>query len=405
MSTFNSTLPGEERWLLPEGVEELLPDQAARVESMRRELLDLYERWGYELVIPPLIEYTESLLIGLGRDLERQTFRLTDQLSGRMLGIRPDITPQTARIDAHSLRRDGPVRLCYAGSVLHTRARSPFASRSPIQLGAELYGDASLDADIEVLSLMLETLGRSGVREITLDLGHVGIFRALMEDMALAEGVRAALFEALQYKSGAAIDAIVEDAGLDDARSSILRGLASLNGDRWVFDEARRLLQHAPPAVHEALAVLERVAGIIEERMPAINFHFDLCELHGYHYHTGLVFAAYAPGQGEAVANGGRYDDIGRVFGRARPATGFNMDLKTLLALAPVRAGRERGGIFVAPACAPGAWSEIQRLRATGERVVVGLSAQVGSACCDRELRRADDAWQIHQLNQASANG
>lgn len=405
MATFNSTVPGEERWLLPEGVEELLPDQAARVEAMRRELLDLYERWGYELVIPPLIEYTESLLIGLGRDLERQTFRLTDQLSGRMLGIRPDITPQTARIDAHSLRRDGPVRLCYAGSVLHTRARSPFASRSPIQLGAELYGDASLDADIEVLSLMLETLGRSGVREVTLDLGHVGIFRALMDDMALAEGVRAALFEALQYKSGAAIDAIVEDAGLDEGRSSIMRALAGLYGDRQVFEEARRLLRHASPAVHEALATLERVADIIEERMPATNIHFDLCELHGYHYHTGLVFAAYVPGQGEAVANGGRYDDIGRVFGRARPATGFNMDLKTLLALAPVRAGRDRGGIFVAPGYASGAWTEIQRLRATGERVVVGLSGQAGSTCCDRELRRADDAWQIHQLNQARANG
>lgn len=406
MSTINSILPGEERWLLPEGVEELLPDQAARVEAMRRELLDLYERWGYELVIPPLIEYAESLLIGLGRDLERQTFRLTDQLSGRMLGIRPDITPQTARIDAHSLRRDGPVRLCYAGSVLHTRARSPFASRSPIQLGAELYGDASLDADIEVLSLMLETLGRSGIREVTLDLGHVSIFRALMDDMALADDVRTALFDALQYKSSAAINAIVDDAGLDGPRSAILRELAGLNGDRRVLGAARRLLQGTPPAVHQALLALERVADIIEERFPRINIHFDLCELHGYHYHTGLVFAAYVPGQGEAVANGGRYDDIGRVFGRARPATGFNMDLKTLLTLAPAAACGCRGGIFVAPATAALAWTEIQRLRDAGERVVVGLSAQAGSACCDRELRHTgDDSWQIHQLNQARANG
>ncbi|HMV72664.1 MAG TPA: ATP phosphoribosyltransferase regulatory subunit, partial [Pseudomonadales bacterium] len=200
MSTFD-TPAGEERWLLPEGVEELLPAQAARVERLRRELLDLFARWGYELVIPPLIEFTDSLLIGLGKDLDLQTFTLTDQLSGRLLGVRSDITAQTARIDAHSLRREGPVRLCYAGSVLHTRRRSPFASRSPIQLGAELYGDASAESDLEVVCLMLETLRRLGVREVTLDLGHVGIFRELMRELALPRMVREALFDALQYKS------------------------------------------------------------------------------------------------------------------------------------------------------------------------------------------------------------
>ena len=170
-----------ERWLLSDGIEELLPAQAARVEALRRQLLDLFQRWGYELLVPPLVEYTESLLIGLGDDLDLQTFKLTDQLSGRQLGVRPDITPQVARIEAHALRRDGPVRLCYAGSVLHTRPRTPQASRSPIQLGAELYGDASLEADIEVICLMLETLQTAGASTITLDIGHQGIVSALLD--------------------------------------------------------------------------------------------------------------------------------------------------------------------------------------------------------------------------------
>ena len=398
MTGTDTSAAGEERWLLPEGIEELLPEQAARVERLRRELLDLYGRWGYELVIPPLMEFTDSLLIGLGKDLDLQTFTLTDQLSGRLLGIRPDITAQAARIDAHSLRRDGPVRLCYAGSVLHTRRRSPFASRSPIQLGAELYGDASAAADLEIISLMLETMRRLGVRDVTLDLGHVGIFRALMQDLALEAPVQDAVFEALQHKSAPEIAAIVAAAGLDEARAGLLRRLAGLNGGRQVIDRAAQLFAAAAPSACAPLAALADVADKIAARMPGVNLHFDLCELHGYHYHTGLVFAAYVPGQGEAIANGGRYDDIGRVFGRARPATGFSFDLKTLLGLLPAADAAPRCGVFVDHALADAAWNEIQRLRDSGERVLLGLPGQQGSACCDRELRRAGDAWHIHTV-------
>lgn len=398
MTGTDTSAAGEERWLLPEGIEELLPAQAARVEHLRRELLDLYARWGYELVIPPLMEFTDSLLIGLGKDLDLQTFTLTDQLSGRLLGIRPDITAQAARIDAHSLRRDGPVRLCYAGSVLHTRRRSPFASRSPIQLGAELYGDPSLAADLEIISLLLETMRRLGVRDVTLDLGHVGIFRALMRDMALPEPVQDALFEALQHKSAPMIAAIVADAGLDAVRADAVRRLAGLNGDRAVIDRAERLFSGVAPSACGPLASLAEVADKIAARAPDVNLHFDLCELHGYHYHTGLVFAAYVPGQGEAIANGGRYDDIGRVFGRARPATGFSFDLKTLIALLPAVPAAAPRGVFVAHGLVEAAWPEIQRLRDAGERVLLGLPGQGGSACCDRALRLADDEWQIQTL-------
>ncbi len=392
------TPAGEERWLLPEGIEELLPAQAARVERMRRELLDLYARWGYELVIPPLIEFTDSLLIGLGKDLDLQTFTLTDQLSGRLLGVRPDITAQAARIDAHSLRRDGPVRLCYAGSVLHTRRRSPFASRSPIQLGAELYGDASAEADLEVVCLMLETLRRLGVRDVTLDLGHVGIFRELMRELALPADVQEALFEALQHKSVPAIATLVDAAGLPPADAALLRALAGLSGGEDVLAEARGLFATRAPAACAALGELAVLARRIGARAPEVTLHFDLCELHGYHYHTGLVFAAYLPGQGEAVANGGRYDDIGRVFGRARPATGFSFDLKTLLGVAPSAPSAPARGIFVPHAIAAEAWDEVCRLRDGGERVLTGLPGQRASACCDRELRGAGGVWRIDTL-------
>ena len=389
---------GEDRWLLPDGIEELLPAEAARVEDLRRDLLDLYFRWGYELVIPPLIEYTESLLIGLGKDLDLQTFTTTDQTTGRQLGIRPDITPQAARIDAHSLRRDGAVRLCYAGSVLHTRRRSPFASRSPMQIGAEFFGEASLAADIEIICLMLETLQRAGLRELTLDLGHVGIFRALMGQMALPAPVRDALFDALQDKSAARIAEIVREQSVDAAQGVVLQHLAGLHGDRSVLTEASALLADAGPDVAVGLRALEAVADAVAARVSGVTLHFDVCELHGYHYHTGLVFAAYTPGFGEAVANGGRYDDIGRVFGRARPATGFNTDLKALLLLGTPVTGAERA-IFVPYALQASAWPEMQRLRAAGERVVAGVPMQTRSPGCDRELRAAPGGtWHIHSF-------
>ncbi len=391
-----ASMPGDGRWLLPEGIEELLPAEARTVEHMRRQLLDLCDRWGYELVMPPLVEFTESLLIGLGPDLDLQTFKLTDQMSGRSLGVRPDITPQVARMDAHSLRREGPSRLCYAGSVLHTRARSSLASRSPIQVGAELYGDASLAADIEVVSLMIEMLRVAGVGQITLDLGHVGIFRSLMEHLALPQALASDLFEALQHKSEPSIRALLAGAGLAPEQTAMLGRLASLNGGREVLAEAATLFAGAPSGITDALRALGEVADAVSARAPGVTLHFDLCELHGYHYHTGLVFAAYAPGQGEALANGGRYDDIGQVFGRARPATGFNTDLKALLRLARARPVAQSAAVFVPHALAASAWDEIQRLRAAGECVVLGLPAEARPAHCDRELRPVSGGgWEL----------
>ena len=393
-----------DRWLLPDGVEELLPEQALQVEALRRTLLDLYHSWGYELVIPPLIEFTESLLVGLGNDVDLQTFKVTDQLSGRAMGIRADITPQTARIDAHSLNREGPVRLCYAGSVLHTRPKSLLASRSPIQLGAELYGDSSVDSDIEIICLMLETLSAAGIGQITLDLGHVGIYKSLLAEAQLNDEAESQLFNALQRKCAADIDAAISSSLPEGDLASMLRALSQLNGDARVIERATKQLAKAPAEVQEALAKLSQVAAQVSARFPEVALYFDLSELRGYHYHTGLVFAALAPGHGETVANGGRYDHIGEVFGRARPATGFNTDLKALLACLP--AGEkslhtEADSIFapsndgLSPEQQQSLWSAVSELRAKGERVVCGLIGQSDPEKFGRQLMFTDGEWQV----------
>lgn len=389
-----------DRWLLPDGVEELLPEQAAQVEALRRKLLDLYDSWGYELVIPPLIEFTESLLVGLEHDIDIQTFKVVDQLSGRTMGIRADITPQTARIDAHSLNREGPVRLCYAGSVLHTKPKSLMASRSPIQLGAELYGDATIGADIEVISLMLETLRAASVEQITLDLGHVSIYRALVAQAELDDDTEQQLSDALQRKSSVDIEAAIANGINDPALADMMRALSQLNGDRSVLDRAKTELANAPVEVAQAIDDLANVADQIAARMPGVNLYFDLSELRGYHYHTGLVFAALAPGHGQAVANGGRYDDIGEVFGRARPATGFNTDLKALLSYLSADDSVQVVESIFAPdsstlSAADGLslWQTVQTLRAEGERVVCALSGQTSAPDCNRYLQLQNGQW------------
>lgn len=385
-----------DRWQLPDGIEEVLPQQAAAVEHLRRKLLDLYQRWGYQLVIPPLVEFTDSLLIGLGADLDLLTFRLTDQLSGRMMGVRADITPQVARIDAHSLAHEGVSRLCYAGSTLHTRPKKPLASRSPIQLGAELYGDPGLDADKEIIRLMLATLETAGLKDITLDLGHVGIYSAVLKAAQLDAELEAAVFDALQRKSGPDLERVLS--GVDDNLQSLLMALLQLHGGLDVLDRARELLSRAAPDALPALDILAEVAGLLAVERPDISIYFDLAELRGYHYHTGMVFAAYVPGRGQAVANGGRYDAVGEVFGRARPATGFATDLKALMNLVP--ATRETQGAIAAPAVDDVALQQrIGELRAAGEIVITSLLEQA-DARCDRELRHDGDGWQVAPLPQ-----
>jgi ATP phosphoribosyltransferase regulatory subunit len=308
-----------DHWRLPDGVEEILPAQAEAVESLRRGLLDLYRSWGYRLVIPPLMEFTESLLVGLGEDLDLLTFKLTDQLSGRTLGIRADITPQVARIDAHSLAEQGVSRLCYAGSTLHTRPKSLLASRSPIQVGAELYGDDSLGADVEIVRLMLATLEAAGLSGVTLDLGHVGIYEAVLAKAGLGLDKEKTVFDALQRKSVPDLHLALVD--VEPAVAALIIALVDLHGDESVLGEARALFAELVPDALAGINALQEVACDIRRQSPAIDIYFDLAELRGYHYHTGLVFAAYVAGCGQALANGGRYNDVGAVYGRARPAT------------------------------------------------------------------------------------
>lgn len=384
-----------DRWLLPDGIEELLPEQARAAEFLRRQLLDLYESWGYELVIPPLVEYTESLLVGLGGDIDLQTFRITDQLTGRLMGVRADITPQAARIDAHSLQREGVVRLCYAGSVLHTRAKGPLASRSPIQLGAECYGDASLESDLEVVSLMLETLRCAGQRELTLDLGHVAVYREVMAQCQLPAELEQRFFELLQRKASTELQAFFAEAQLSDQQRAWMQALPHLHGDASVLAEARQVFSDLP-VVSQAIADVEAVARRVSARVPDLNCYFDLAELRGYHYHTGLVFSALAPGLGQPLASGGRYDDIGAVFGRARPATGFSVDLKALMNRAPELASRPA---IAAPCSEDDAlWARIAELRASGEIVLVVLPGQSVPEQCDRELIVDQGQWALRQL-------
>ncbi len=389
-----------DRWLLPEGIGELLPPHAWALESVRRQLLDLYHGWGYDLVIPPFIEYLDSLLTGTGRDLDLQTFKLTDQLTGRTLGVRADMTPQVARMDAHRLQREEPVRLCYLGTVLHTRADGFAGSRSPMQVGAELFGDASVASDVEVLALMLETLTLTGVKSIHLDLGHVGIFRSLAREAGLDADQEATLFDALQRKAIPEINELTAALPADQGRR--LRSLATLNGGEEVLAEARTVLAGAAADTLQALDNLCAIAAAASCRLPDIPLYFDLAELRGYTFHTGVVFAAFVPGYGQEIARGGRYDQIGKVFGRARPATGFSADLKTLLALGEPSSAAEASAIF-APAGEDAALQRrIAELRAAGERVIQCLPGQQGAARamgCGRELRNEQEQWVIADLS------
>jgi ATP phosphoribosyltransferase regulatory subunit len=387
-----------ERWLLPEGIDELLPPEAVRLEVLRRELLDLFETWGYELVIPPFIEYLESLLTGTGRDLDLKTFKLTDQVSGRQLGIRADMTPQAARIDAHRLRRDVPTRLCYLGTVLHTMADGFGGTRSPMQVGAELYGHGGIESDVEVLLLMLATLETSGVRALYLDLGHVGIFRGLARQARLAAAQEIALFEALQRKAIPDVRQLVQEFAVAEPVAGMLHRLAELNGGESVIAEARTALASAAGDVQTALDYLAGVADALKARRPDIPVHYDLAELRAYQYQTGIVFGAFAPGQGTELARGGRYDDIGKAFGRARPATGFSADLRAVLQLTPRSAPAGPDAVFAPWNDDPVLLALVDRLRAQGLRIVWQLPGQAGDAAamgCRRVIRRRGDVWAV----------
>ena len=389
------------RWLLPDGIEEVLPPMAGRVESLRRNLLDLYQSWGYDLVIPPFVEFLESLLTGVGSDLDIKTFKVTDQLTGRLMGVRADMTPQVARIDAHSLKHQGPTRLCYSGSVLHTRAANMLASRSPIQMGAELYGCNSMAADVEIVSLMLETINCASVKGVCLDIGNVAIYRHLVAAASLDSAQEKVLFELLQRKDKAGLQVFLDNQVVDAAVAKQLSVLADLHGDKSVLARALTELAGAPAEVIKEIQLLVELAGAIEQSFPNIPLYFDLSELRGYQYHTGIVFSAYAQGHGQAVAKGGRYDDIGQVFGRARPATGFSTDLKALIE-ATTSSETDRVAVVLAPEGydAP-LMSFIRSLRESGRVVVRALAADVtqeGQHAASQQIVSKDGQWVVENI-------
>jgi ATP phosphoribosyltransferase regulatory subunit len=321
------------RWLLPEYIEDILPAEAARIERLRRAILDLFAAARYELVMPPLIEYVDSLLTGTGHDLDVRTFKVVDQLSGRMMGLRADITPQVARIDAHLLNRKGVTRLCYCGSVLHTRPAGPAATREPIQIGAEVYGHAGVASDLEVQRLLCRALALARVKKLRLDIGHVAVFRAIVHAAQAGAALEAELFAALQKKDLPALRGLTRS--LDARSRAALLLLPELYGGAEVLALAEKKLP-AIAQVKRALATLHALA-----RACPVPASFDLAELRGYHYHSGVVFDAYCEGVAGAVARGGRYDEVGKAFGRARPATGFSIDLRGLASAAGQKGRRK----------------------------------------------------------------
>jgi ATP phosphoribosyltransferase regulatory subunit len=383
------------RWVLPEYIEDILPAQASAVEGLRRRVLDLFRSHGYELVMPPMLEYLESLLTGTGHDLDLRTFKLVDQLSGRLLGLRADITPQVARIDAHLLNREGVTRLCYAGSVAHAQPSGLNRTREPLQIGAEIYGHGGVESDVEIQTLMASALRIAGVRDPYLDLGHVAVFRSLMRRGAIPPELESELFRALQSKDVPALRELV--ATLDAPIRDALLLLPELYGGAEILREARQRLPDFPE-VRRALKDMETIAAQLSRVVPV--HCFDLAELRGYHYHSGVVFAAYTKGHPSAIALGGRYDEVGLAFGRARPATGFSLDLRELAALAPPVAAASR---ILAPH-APEDESlrrKVDALRGQGEIVIVDLPGHTATRAelgCDRELVKRGGDWQVETL-------
>jgi ATP phosphoribosyltransferase regulatory subunit len=388
-------------WQLPDQIADVLPSEARHIEELRRLFLDTARSYGYELVMPPLLEHLESLLTGTGEALDLQTFKLVDQLSGRTLGLRADTTPQVARIDAHLLNRSGVARLCYCGPVLHTRAERPHATREPLQFGAEIYGHAGLEADLEAQSLALEGLRAAGVTELSVDMADVRIVNSLLAGARISASTMALIHAALAAKDASELHSLTAslDGGISLAAREGLKALLQLYGDEQVLVEAEKVLPPLP-GVQDSLQNLKWLASHISHRGD-VKVSFDLADLRGYAYYSGIGFAIY--GQGAELARGGRYDEVGAVFGRNRPAAGFSLDLKELVRVLPPRPLR-------AAICAP--WGEdaglraaIARLRANGETVVCvlpGHEHELSEFNCDRELMEAAGHWVLQPLTQAA---
>lgn len=380
------------RWLLPESIEDVLPAEARRVEQLRRALLDEFALHGYELVMPPMLEYLESLLTGSGRDMDLRTFKLVDQLSGRTMGIRADITPQVARIDAHLLNRRGVARLCYCGSVLHTLPAGLTATREPLQIGAELYGHAGIEADVEVVRLLARALEIAGLNASRIDLGHVGVFRALSARGGLEPELEQELFAVMQGKDLPDLRELVK--GVPEPARSALLGLPDCHGGIETLERVLRLLP-GDAEIAQAVGELRKLA----EDLTDLPVSFDLADLRGYHYHSGVVFAAYCAGHPGAIALGGRYDKVGKAFGRGRPATGFSMDLRELAQFDATTA--ETRAVLAPPGGDAALREAIADLRARGEVVIEALPGHEGTwgeAGCDRQLVLRAGQWLVEKI-------
>ena len=385
------------KWLLPDGVEELLPDQAWQVEQFRRRVLDVFNQNGYQLVQPPLLEYLESLLTGAGHDLDLLTFKVTDQHTGRMMGIRADMTPQLSRIDAHVLNQQGPTRLCYAGPVLQTAHRSGFHSREPMQIGAELFGSSELQADVEIIRLCADVLQSLDVRNLRFDLGHVGIFNALISMAQLDGSQTEQLLRICQQKSWPDMSTFITDHDIDPGIADILNGLLDLEGPPdEVFRLASNLFENADETVQQQLSQFQDLVGLIHKYLPDLSLSVDFLELRGINYHTGVVFSVYCDSYANAVAKGGRYDDVGRAFGRARQATGFSADLRQVINFSDFKSGYSQNIIYAPFDCDPSLAQMIVELRQKGEVVLVEFENEEYSDD-SRQLIKHDGHWVIKE--------
>ena len=379
-------------WVLPDHIADVLPSEARHIEELRRGLLDTARRYGYELVMPPLMEHLESLLTGTGEALDLQTFKLVDQISGRSLGLRADTTPQVARIDAHLLNRKGVTRLCYCGPVLHTRPDRPHATREPLQFGAEIYGHAGLEADLEVLQLAQECLRVAAVDETIVDLADVRIVRNLLAGMDLPAQHMNGIYAALAAKDTSELAFLTK--GFSVTSREGLLALPGLYGDSSALLEAEKAIGRLP-GMADVLSNLKWIAS----RLEGASVTFDLADLRGYAYYSGARFAIYAHGATDALVRGGRYDEVGAVFGRIRPAAGFSLDIKQFVG---VVSPRPLKAVIRAP------WGEatdvnaaISELRAAGETVVCvlpGHESEVDEFHCDRELVQVADRWVVQAI-------
>ena len=386
------------RWLLPEGVDEILPPRAILLEQMCRKLIDLFSSWGYEFVIPPMMEYLESLLTATGEDLDLQTYKITDQLSGRLMGIRADITPQVARIEAHLLKRNIPTRLCYLGSVLHSRTNNSGDSRSPLQLGAELFGHEGVSSDIEIVKLMLATLDAVRISNICLDVGHIGIFRSLISKSQLNSMQESEVFEIVKRKAKDELKIFYKKLKINDDSSKAMLDLIDLHGDAGILDDAIHAFDKLSPDIRKYVNEVKTLTDSIIDKFD-VSINIDLSELRGYNYHTGMIYTAFVPNEGKGIAFGGRYDDIGSAFGKARPATGFSTDMKQLLELQNISEDTP-DKIFAPVDDNDSLQKKITELREQGKIVIQELEGQNATAKemnCNQTLVCENDQWVVKE--------